>query len=63
MGCMADSIARVRAAMTSGEGQQLELVVIRPLAFCTMDEECQAEADEHAGDCPVELELRETFGF
>jgi hypothetical protein len=33
------------------------------LAFCTRDAQCQAEADEHEPDCPVELELREEFGF
>jgi hypothetical protein len=33
------------------------------VAFCTNDERCQAAADEHDPDCPVEEQLREEFKF
>lgn len=31
-------------------------------AICTRDDNCTAQADEHAEDCPVEQRLREEFG-
>ncbi len=34
-----------------------------PRMNCTNDTNCKAEADEHNETCPVERELRETFGF
>ena len=33
------------------------------IAICTRDSECKAPADGHAPDCPVEAELKATFGF
>lgn len=35
----------------------------QPLALCTRDDHCQAAADAHAPDCPVELELLGEIGF
>lgn len=32
-------------------------------AVCTKDENCTADVDGHDPDCPVEHELRQTFGF
>ena len=34
-----------------------------PLAFCTQDNQCAAEADQHQPDCPVEQRLRDELGF
>lgn len=33
------------------------------LAFCTRDRQCKAGVDMHEEDCPIELELREIFGY
>jgi hypothetical protein len=33
------------------------------IAMCTRDEHCLAPADAHEPDCPVELEMRRTYGF
>lgn len=32
-------------------------------AICTRDEQCQAAADGHEDDCPVEQRLRDELGF
>jgi hypothetical protein len=42
--------------------EQLDLEVAQA-SMCTRDHQCKAEADEHEDACPVELELREVFGF
>ncbi len=34
-----------------------------PRMNCTNDENCKAEADEHAPDCPVEVRLKDELGF
>ena len=31
-------------------------------AICTNDDQCQAAADEHGPDCPVEKQLQDEFG-
>jgi hypothetical protein len=33
------------------------------LAFCTVSEDCQAAADGHVPECPVEIRLRAELGF
>lgn len=30
---------------------------------CDRTDTCQADVDEHAPECPVEQQLRDTFGF
>ena len=36
---------------------------MKPRLNCTNSDDCPAEADEHLDTCPVEHELRRTFGF
>jgi hypothetical protein len=31
-------------------------------AICTNDDQCQAAADEHNPDCPIEQSLQDEFG-
>lgn len=33
------------------------------IAICTRDEHCVAPADGHEADCPIEAELKRTFGY
>lgn len=33
------------------------------ISICTRDALCQADVDQHEPDCPVEAELKRTFGF
>ena len=33
------------------------------IAICTRDEPCKAPASGHEPDCPIEAELKRTFGF
>ena len=35
----------------------------QPIAFCTCDADCHADADQHLENCPVEHQLREEMGF
>ncbi len=30
---------------------------------CTRDDQCRAEANEHASDCPVEHRLKDEMGY
>jgi hypothetical protein len=70
MGSVAGRVANVRPAMTQTlDEAQVDLFgeVLwpdpTPAATCTRDTQCKAGADAHEADCPVEVELRETFGF
>jgi hypothetical protein len=57
--------------MTEPTDQPLQLTVFGeavPIAevqrgICTRSDDCQAEADQHEPDCPVELKLIEEMGF
>ena len=33
------------------------------IILCTNDDQCKANADEHLDTCPVEAELKATFGY
>lgn len=44
-------------------GAEIPMDEVEQHAACTRDERCQAEADEHEPDCPVELRLKEYFGY
>jgi hypothetical protein len=55
--------------MTDGQDMQLDIFNVEtptedlPRMNCTNSEGCTAQADEHVEGCPVERDLRDTFGF
>lgn len=57
---MSDALFTVTPRAT--EVQQ-EREAAHQIAICTSDPYCQADADEHDPGCPIEAELRDTFGF
>ena len=44
-------------------GSAIPLSQLPPLSPCSCDDNCQADADEHMPDCPVEARLLEEFNF